>query len=150
MPIICSFRGIRITINYKDHMPPHFHAYYGEYECCVDIKEIEKINEGIIRMDEKTKQYFENPRKLEKVNADDEFNLYLTFDNGEVRIYDMKNELNGIFSALRDKKKFQSVFIDEFGNVAWDMDDSVDSREHWENRIDICKDALYMDSKALN
>ena len=47
MPIICSFRGIRITINYKDHMPPHFHAYYGEYECCVDIKEIEKINGGI-------------------------------------------------------------------------------------------------------
>lgn len=36
MPIICSFRGIRITINYNDHMPPHFHAYYGEYECCVD------------------------------------------------------------------------------------------------------------------
>lgn len=44
MPIICSFGGIRITINYRDHMPPHFHAYYGEYECCIDIKEIEKLN----------------------------------------------------------------------------------------------------------
>ena len=44
MPIICMFRGIKITINYNDHMPPHFHAYYGEYECCIDIKEIEKIH----------------------------------------------------------------------------------------------------------
>ena len=36
MPIICTFRGIKIYINYSDHMPPHFHAYYGEYECCRD------------------------------------------------------------------------------------------------------------------
>ena len=43
MPIICSFRGIKITINYLDHMPPHFHAYYGEYECCIDIDMLEKI-----------------------------------------------------------------------------------------------------------
>ena len=44
MPIICSFRGIRIAINYREHMPPHFHAYYGEYECSIDIHDIEKIN----------------------------------------------------------------------------------------------------------
>ena len=25
-------------------MPPLFHAYYDEYECCIDINEIEKIN----------------------------------------------------------------------------------------------------------
>lgn len=100
--------------------------------------------------DEKVKKYFENPRKLEKVKADDDFNLYLTFDNGEIRIYSMKNELNGIFSVLKDKKKFQSVFIDEFGNVAWNIDNSVDSTTHWENRIDICRDALYMDSVPVN
>ena len=97
-------------------------------------------------VDENVKKYFENPRKLEKVEADDNFNLYLTFDNGEYRIYKMENELDGIFSVLKDKKKFQSVFLDEFGNVAWNIDDSVDSKTHWENRIDICKDALYMDS----
>ena len=44
MPIICSCRGIKITINYREHMPPHFHAYYGEDECCIDIKQIEKIS----------------------------------------------------------------------------------------------------------
>ena len=97
-------------------------------------------------MNEKTKKYFENPRKLIKVKADDAFNLHLTFDNGEVRIYSMKEELEGTFSILKDKEKFQSVFIDEFGNVAWNIDDSVDSNECWENRIDICKDALYIDS----
>lgn len=101
-------------------------------------------------LDEKVRKYFENPRKLEKIEADDDYNLYLTFDNGEVRIYNMKNELDGVFSVLKDKKKFQSVFIDEFGNAAWNIDDSVDSKEHWENRIDICKDALYMDSIAVS
>ena len=25
-------------------MPPHFHAYYGEFECYIDIDEIEKIS----------------------------------------------------------------------------------------------------------
>lgn len=101
-------------------------------------------------MDEKTKKYFESPRKLMKVETDDEFNLHLTFDNGEVRIYNMKDDLDGVFSVLQDKKKFQSVFIDEFGNVAWDIDDSVDSKKQWGNRIDICKDALYMDSVTVN
>lgn len=97
-------------------------------------------------VDENVKKYFENPRKVMKVEADDDFNLYLTFDNGEYRIYKMENELNGIFVVLKDKEKFKSVFVDEFGNVAWNIDDSVDSLTHWENRIDICKDALYMDS----
>lgn len=100
-------------------------------------------------VNESVKTYFENPRKLKKVEGDEEYKLYLTFDNGEKRCYDMKDELEGVFSVLKDKKKFQTVFIDEFGNAAWDIDASVDSREHWENRIDICKDALYMDSVEM-
>ncbi len=44
MPIICTFRGIKIYINYSDHMPPHFHAYYGEYECCIDMESLELIS----------------------------------------------------------------------------------------------------------
>lgn len=24
MPVICSFNGIRITMNWRDHAPPHF------------------------------------------------------------------------------------------------------------------------------
>ena len=100
-------------------------------------------------VNEKIKKYFENPRKLIKVKADDAFNLHLTFDNGEVRIYSMKEELVGTLSILKDKTKFQTVFIDEFGNAAWDIDPTIDSKECWENRIDICKDALYMDSVPM-
>lgn len=97
-------------------------------------------------LDQRTITYFENPRKLVSIKTDDDFNLYLTFDNGEMRTYDMKGELEGIFSVLKDKQKFHSVFIDEFGNAAWNIDDTIDSNLQWENRIDICKDALYMHS----
>ena len=31
MPVISMFFGIRITIYYSDHNPPHIHAIYGEY-----------------------------------------------------------------------------------------------------------------------
>ena len=43
MPVICTFRGIKIYINYSDHMPPHFHAYYGESEVIVSIEELEVL-----------------------------------------------------------------------------------------------------------
>ena len=39
MPEISLFRGIRITMYYGDHNPPHFHAEYGDCRCLVDIQE---------------------------------------------------------------------------------------------------------------
>jgi hypothetical protein len=38
MPTIAEFYGIRITMNYNDHNPPHFHAEYQDYEVIVDIR----------------------------------------------------------------------------------------------------------------
>ena len=38
MPEISLFRGIRISMYYSDHDPPHFHAVYGDYRCLVDIQ----------------------------------------------------------------------------------------------------------------
>jgi len=38
MPNISNFFGIIIKMFYDDHNPPHFHAQYGEYNCCIDIK----------------------------------------------------------------------------------------------------------------
>ncbi len=32
MPRISQFYGIIITMYYKDHQPPHFHARYAEYK----------------------------------------------------------------------------------------------------------------------
>ncbi|MFR5264815.1 DUF4160 domain-containing protein [Clostridium sp.] len=37
MPEICLFFGIRITINYNDHVPPHFHAEYAGNKVLIDI-----------------------------------------------------------------------------------------------------------------
>jgi Domain of unknown function (DUF4160) len=39
MPEISRFLGIVIAIFYRDHEPPHFHAYYGEYEITVGIRD---------------------------------------------------------------------------------------------------------------
>ncbi len=38
MPEICLFGGIRITMYYDDHNPPHFHAEYAGYKSLVDIQ----------------------------------------------------------------------------------------------------------------
>jgi hypothetical protein len=37
MPTLSMFYGIKITMNYNDHNPPHFHAEYQSYEIIVDI-----------------------------------------------------------------------------------------------------------------
>ena len=37
MPEIALFFGIRVTMYYDDHMPPHFHAQYNGQRALVDI-----------------------------------------------------------------------------------------------------------------
>ena len=50
MPTICMFRGIKIYINYQDHVPSHFHAEYGEYECSISIDTSDAFN--VTRLDD--------------------------------------------------------------------------------------------------
>ncbi len=38
-----SFDGIRIYIYPRDHSPPHFHAYYAEYEALINIRTLERM-----------------------------------------------------------------------------------------------------------
>lgn len=38
MPEISLFYGIRITMYYDDHTPPHFHAEYAGYKALIDIQ----------------------------------------------------------------------------------------------------------------
>lgn len=47
MPEISRFRGIKVYIYYKDHMPPHFHAVYGGDEVLVTINDIEVLEGNI-------------------------------------------------------------------------------------------------------
>jgi hypothetical protein len=38
MPEISRFLGIIIAMFYQDHVPPHFHAKYGEFEITVALE----------------------------------------------------------------------------------------------------------------
>ena len=97
-------------------------------------------------LEPRVREYFNNPRRIVAVEPLADYILRLTFDNGEIKCYNMQDKLQGVFSVLQNQTKFQKVFLDEFGNVAWDIDETVDSSVHWNNRIDLCKDALYLDS----
>lgn len=37
MPQIAFFLGIKILMNYNDHNPPHFEAWYGEHRASIGI-----------------------------------------------------------------------------------------------------------------
>lgn len=43
MPTVSMFRGIKVSIYSRDHMPPHFHASYGGAEILVSIEELEVL-----------------------------------------------------------------------------------------------------------
>ena len=47
MPTISMFRGIKISINYREHRPPHFHATYGGEEVTILINELEVLSGSI-------------------------------------------------------------------------------------------------------
>jgi len=40
MPEICRFFGIVVKMFFGDHSPPHFHAYYGDHEALIDIRNL--------------------------------------------------------------------------------------------------------------
>ena len=38
MPEICRFLGIKFTMYFSEHNPPHFHVEYNEYKASIDIQ----------------------------------------------------------------------------------------------------------------
>ncbi|MGE5341200.1 MAG: DUF2442 domain-containing protein [Candidatus Omnitrophota bacterium] len=78
-----------------------------------------------------------NPR-VKKVIANDDYTLTITFNNNEVRVFDMKPYLNiGIFKELNELHSFRSVrpFL---GSI------------QWRNGQDLCPDTLYEESVAFD
>ena len=43
MPLIALFYGIRVTMYYDDHNPPHFHAEYNGYSALIEISKARVI-----------------------------------------------------------------------------------------------------------
>ena len=47
MPEISRFFGIVIKMFIDDHNPPHFHAFYGEYEALIDVRDLAVFAGGL-------------------------------------------------------------------------------------------------------
>ncbi|MBU4271241.1 MAG: DUF2442 domain-containing protein [Planctomycetes bacterium] len=78
-----------------------------------------------------------NPR-VESVNPGDDYQLEITFSNGESGTYDCRPLLDfGVFQELRDNAYFRQVRA-ENGTVIWPHEQ------------DICPDTVYLDSKRTN
>lgn len=43
MPTISAFYGIVIKMFFNDHVPPHFHAEYSEFQATVDIHNLQVL-----------------------------------------------------------------------------------------------------------
>ena len=41
MPTIALFFGFVVQMYFRDHPPPHFHVFYGEYEAVIVIETLE-------------------------------------------------------------------------------------------------------------
>jgi len=73
------------------------------------------------------------PEAIEVIPNDD-YTLTITFDNGEIRVFDMRPYLEeGIFTELKSIEYFKRAKI-------------ADMTVSWNNKQDICPDILYEDS----
>lgn len=70
MPTLHLIGSIKIQIYYLDHLPPHFHAEYNEYEVLIEIEtlkvlkgqlptsQMRKVNEWAANNKERLKYYW--------------------------------------------------------------------------------------------
>lgn len=49
VPTICFFDGIKISMFYDEHLPPHFHVIYSEDKAVIGIDSIAIIEGGLAR-----------------------------------------------------------------------------------------------------
>ena len=101
---------------------------------------------------QKEAEYFAAGRKrIVNVVPQNDFTLLLTFDNGEVRRYDMRPSLQEgtVFAFLREWENFRRVYLDDAHAVAWDIDPNVDSDVVWNNKVDLCPDSCYIYSTPV-
>lgn len=100
---------------------------------------------------EMAEYYASGVKRPVEVVAQDDFTLLITFDNGEVRQLDVKYFVfsETVFEPFRIIENFRRVYIDEDGNVSWDMDPNVDSSVVWDNKVYLCPDYCYMGSTLV-
>ena len=100
-------------------------------------------------LEPRVQAYLQNGRRrLVRVQAGEDYTLLLEFDNGERRLYDVK-PLKGVFAALEPEAVFRHVYLDDCGCVAWDREAEPDGGVLCDNRITLCPDSCYLDSRAV-
>ncbi len=76
--------------------------------------------------------------KVIAVKPLDDYQLEITFDTGEIKIFDCKYLLSqGVFQQLKKNNLFKFARV-EYGTVTWPND------------IDIAPDTLYLSSELIN
>lgn len=103
--------------------------------------------------DAKAAAYFASGRRtIVSVTANADYTLTLTFDNGEIRLYDATKlfTTGSIFNKIKSPKDFQRVYLDSSNCVSWDINPNVDSNKVWSNKLDLCPDSCYLDSVLIS
>ena len=102
--------------------------------------------------DKKMAEYFSTGRKtIISVVPNNDFTLTISFDNGEKRLFDVNPLLKQgtIFETFSDINNFRRVYVDDEHCIAWDINPNIDSKEVWNNKVDLCPDSCYVDSVPI-
>ena len=74
---------------------------------------------------------------VKSIQFRDDYCLFLTFENGEKRIFDLKPYFNKpVFARLRNAAVFKTAHV-------------VSGSVEWQGEIDLSYDTLYLESKAV-
>ena len=77
---------------------------------------------------------------VKDVKTIDDYKLILTFEDGSVRIFDMKPLLrNGVFKELKDEKLFKTVKV-SFDSIEWANGIDVDPETLYEDGVPYCNE----------
>ena len=77
--------------------------------------------------------------EVKDVKAIDDYKLILTFENNEIRLFDMKPYLDlGIFKNLKDKSLFNTVKV-SFDTIEWSNGTDIDPETLYEDSFNIDK-----------
>ena len=134
MPEISLFYGIRVTMYYDDHNPPHFHAEYNGNKAIIEIDKARVIKGAL------------PSRQLKLILAwcvlhqDELMQNWELSKDGKIVCYDMKNMLDKeVFKPLKDISMFVDTCTVLNDTLAWDISGNRDASRC----IDIDPDTLY-------
>ena len=115
MPQISSFYGIIILMNFTDHAPAHFHAWYNEYKVIVSIKDSIVKGEMPGRALKMILEWLEQHRE----ELVDGYRIRLWFNNQVTKVVDLSSSLNGkVFEPLKDLNFFKQFTI-KYNTIEW-------------------------------